>query len=162
MSTENLLNLDLDLGLDPKRKDVRKSLLKNCTKNKKLKNFINRVFRENKDIEICAWEDYGWEWDIECFDEDDCGSKVAICNHIFRDDGWEDGGWLMYDVPALFSNYFNDSFNWGDIRLDNNKYLLLIDEGDYLSFHIFDENKMEDGKADFLIYKNILQYVNLN
>jgi hypothetical protein len=135
MKTENLLNLKLNST----NEEVRTALLKLCTNNKNLKNFINKVFRENKDTEICAWEDYGWEWDVECDGEDD-GAEIAICNHDL-------GEWEMFDAPKAFASYFH-SFNWDDIKLDNGKILLLTDEQDYLSFHIVDNEKMEDGMVD--------------
>lgn len=135
MKTENLLNLKLNST----NEEVRTALLKLCTNNKNLKNFINKVFRENKETEICAWEDYGWEWDVECYGSDE-DAEIAMCNHDI--DGWE-----MFDVPKAFASYFH-SFNWDDIKLDNGKILLLTDEQDYLSFHIVDNEKMEDGMVD--------------
>ena len=138
----------LNLKLDSTNEEVRTALLKLCTKNTKLKNFINRVFREYEYMEISAFDDYGWEWDIECYGVD--GANVAMCNHDFRDDDCYDGnGWELSDVPTIFSKYFSDSFKWDNIRLDNGKLLLLTDECDYLAFHIVDYDKMEDGKVDF-------------
>jgi hypothetical protein len=126
---------------------VRKYLLKLCTNNRKLKNFINKVFRENRGVEIYLDNDYGWEWDIECYGGDD-GAEIAICNHNYKDDELDEDGWEMFNAHASFANYF-DTFNWEDITLDNDKILLLVDYGDCLIFHIFDYEKMEDGKVDF-------------
>jgi hypothetical protein len=144
MKVEDSLNLEFDAP----NETVRKALLKFSTNNRKLKNFINKVFRENKDMQICAWDDYGWEWDIECPGGGE-SAEIAICNHDFRDDkNYEGDGWEMFNSPELFSNYFH-SFNWEDITLDNGKILLLIDADDHLAFHIVDNEKMEDGKVDF-------------
>jgi hypothetical protein len=143
MKTENLLNLKLDST----NEEVRTALLRLCANNRNLKNFINKVFRENKDKQICAWEDYGWEWDVECNGSDE-GAEIAICNHDLRDDKhYEGNGWEIYNAPKVFGNYFSN-FNWDDIKLDDGKFLLLIDEEDYLSFQIFDGEKMEDGMVD--------------
>jgi hypothetical protein len=138
----------LHLGICDCPKDlIKKALLDNCKNNKKLRAFINKLFKNNPDVEILAWEDYGWEWDVECYGID--GGEVAICNHDYRDDVcYESDGWELYNLEHSFSNYF-DNFNWQDITLDNGKYLLLLDEDDHLTFHIFDKEKMEDGKVDF-------------
>ena len=142
MKTENLLNLKLDST----NEEVKTALLRLCTNNKNLKNFINKVFRENKDKQICAWEDYGCEWDVECHGDE--GSEIAICNHDIRDDKYHEGdGWEIFDAPKVFGNYFSN-FNWDDIKLNDGKFLLLIDEEDYLSFNIVDEKNMEDGMVD--------------
>jgi hypothetical protein len=132
----------LNLPLDSTNEQVEKALLKNCTNNKRLTNFIKKFFKENQDTEICAWEDYGWEWDIDFYEE----IEIAICNHDLRDEDFNDDcdGWFTYDVPTAFSKYFK-TWEWEKITLDNGKYLLLVDEGDYFSFHIVDPHKIEDG-----------------
>jgi len=141
---EDILNLELDTTNEL----VEKALLNVCTKNKNLTEFIKKVFAENKDVEILAFEDYGWEWDIECYGKGD-GAEIAICNHDFRDDDcYEGDGWEMELVPQEFSNYFHN-FNWEDITIDNGKILLTIDREEYLSFQIVDMGKMEDGKVEF-------------
>ncbi len=145
VKTENILNLDYDNVTNDL---VRKSLVNVCKNNKKLKNFINKFFRENKDVEILAWEDYGWEWDIECYGEDD-GAEMAICNHDFRDDDCHEGdGWEINDCHPAFAKYFHN-FNWDDITLDNGKMLILVDNQDYFAFHILDFDNLEDGKVDW-------------
>jgi hypothetical protein len=145
MEHETFANLNVTINTC--NENARKVLLNRCSNNRKLKNFINKVFRENKDIEIYLWDD-GWEWDIECHGGGE-SAEIAICNHDFRDDEhYEGDGWEMFNSPELFSNYF-DSFNWEDITLDNGKILLLIDGDDHLAFQIVDNEKMEDGKVDF-------------
>lgn len=134
----------LDLPLDTTNEQVEIALLKTCTKNKKLTNFIKKFFKENQDTEICAFDDYGWEWDIEKNGD----IEIAICNHDFIDDDFCDG-WFMYDTPKAFSKYF-DCWEWEKLTLDNGKYLLLVDEGDYFAFHIVDSTKMEDGYIDVI------------
>jgi len=143
METVDLLNLKLDSN----NKEVKTALLRLCTNNRNLKNFINKVFRENADTEICAFDERSWEWDVEC-DGDDYGAQIAICNHDFKYDKHYDGdGWEISNTPKVFTNYFHN-FNWDDIKLDNGNFLLLTDEEDYLAFHIVDEKNMEDGMVD--------------
>jgi hypothetical protein len=138
----------LHLDFENTNEQVETALLKVCTKNKKLTNFIKKFFAENKDQEICAYEDYGWEWDIESYGKGE-GAEIAICNHDWRDDDcWEGDGWEMELVPSEFADYFHN-FNWKDITLDNGKILLLIDRQDYLFFQIVDMEKLEDGKVDW-------------
>jgi hypothetical protein len=141
METIDLLNLKLD----PTNKEVRTALLKLCTNNNKLKNFINKVFRENADTEICAYDEVDSKWDVEC-DGDD-GAQIAIHTYYFIEQFNYLDKWEMLYAPKVFTNYF-DSFNWDDITLDNGKFLLLTDEEDYLVFHIVDEKNMEDGMVD--------------
>lgn len=143
MKTENVLNLELFST----NEEVKTALLKLCTNNRNLKNFIKKVFRENKNKEICAWDEEDSKWDVECYGCDE-GSEIAICNHDCRDDkNYVGDGWEIFDAHVLFGNYF-ENFNWDDIKLDNGKFLLLTDEEDYLSFHIVDNEKMEDGMVD--------------
>jgi hypothetical protein len=137
----------LHLKLHSTNDEVKTALLNVCTQNKKLTKFINKFFDKYDEYEICAYEDYGWEWDIECYGKYG-GAEIAICNHDFRDDKNFDGdGWELLNVPEMFSNYFSD-FNWDDITLDNGKYLLLTYD-EYFSFQIVDKDNMEDGKVDF-------------
>lgn len=144
MKREEILHLNLDSTND----EVKNALLNVCKKNKKLTNFIKKFFTEHQDSEISAYEDYGWEWDIECYGKNE-GAEIAICNHDFRDDECYDGdGWEIEEVPEEFSNYFHD-FNWGDVTLDNGKIVLLVNAIDYYYFQIFDMEKMQDGKVDW-------------
>ena len=148
--TESILNLEMDATNEL----VEQALLNVCIKNKKLTKFIKKIFLNNKNKEICAWEDYGWEWDIECYGKGE-GAEFAICNHDLRYDKYSldedsvgDDGWEMEMVPDVFANYLHN-FNWSDITLDNGKYLFLLENEDYLFFQIFDKENMEDGKVDW-------------
>lgn len=132
----------LKLPIDATNEQVEKALLKICTKNKKLTKFIKKFFEKNQDIEICAWDDIGYKWDIECEEK----IEVAIFNQHFDD-------WFMYDTPKEFLNYFTD-WEWNKITLDNGKYLLLVDEDEYFSFFIVNPKKMKDGYITFRSIKN--------
>lgn len=139
---EEILNLDC---FKTNNDEVKNAILNVTKNNKKLSNFINKVFKQNNHIEILAWEDYGWEWDIECYDIK--RAEMAICNHDYRDDEyWESDGWEMFECPIIFANYFHN-FNWEDIQLDNGKYIFLLDKDDHWAFQIFDWDNLEDGKA---------------
>jgi hypothetical protein len=142
MKTENVLNLELFST----NEEVKDALLKLCTNNRNLKNFIKKVFRENKHKEICACDEEDSKWDVECYGCDE-GSKIAIHSHYFIEQFSKLDDWEIFNVPMVFGNYFHN-FNWDDIKLDNGKFLLLTDEHDYLSFHVVDNETMEDGKVD--------------
>jgi hypothetical protein len=139
---QEILNLDC---FNTNNDKVKEAILNVTQKNKKLSNFIKKVFKQNDDIEILAWEDYDWEWDIECYGSE--GAEMAICNHYYRDDEhWDGDGWEIYQCPQIFANYFHN-FNWEDIELDNGNYIFLIDKDDHWAFQIFNWDKLEDGKT---------------
>lgn len=142
---EKILNLDFENT----NEEVRKALINICGKNLKLKRFINKFFKENPDADINAWEDYGWEWDIEIYGGED-GGELAICNHDYRDFDDDMDGWFLHQLEPSFALFMDDfSTGWEKVTLPNGKVLMLIDEQDYFSFHIFDRDNMEDGKVDF-------------
>jgi hypothetical protein len=137
----------LNLGLDTTNEQVETALLNVCTKNKKLTNFIKKFFAKHKDRQINAYEDYGWEWDVECYDKDSI--SIVVFNQDFND-------WEITWSPIEFSKYFH-KFNWNDITLDNGKILLLmdgVDDDDNICFQIFDMEKLVDGAVDALILMN--------
>jgi hypothetical protein len=137
----------LNLGLDTTNEQVETALLNVCTKNKKLTNFIKKFFAKHKDRQINAYEDYGWEWDVECYDKD--STSIVVFNQDFND-------WEITWSPIEFSKYFH-KFNWNDITLDNGKILLLmdgVDDDDNICFQIFDMEKLVDGAVDALILMN--------
>ena len=136
----------LNLGLDTTNEQVETALLNVCTKNKKLTNFIKKFFAKHKDRQINAYEDYGWEWDVECYDKD--STSIVVFNQDFND-------WEITWSPIEFSKYFH-KFNWNDITLDNGKILLLIDgdDDDDIYFQIFDMEKLVDGAVDSLTLIN--------
>lgn len=138
----------LNLTLGARNEEVEKALLNVCTKNKQLTNFIKDFFQKYKEYEICAWEDYGWNWDIECFGDDE--TEVAICNVDFIDTEFD--GWELKSAPEEYSKYLSD-FDWNKIELDNGKYLLLTIESDYFSFQIFDKKTMMNGTVDSLYFQ---------
>jgi len=142
METLDLLNLKLN----PTNKEVKSALLKLCTNNRKLKNFINKVFTENADTGIFAFDEVDSKWDVECDGADDV-AEIAIHSNYFIEQFNHLDKWEIFYAPKVFTNYFHN-FNWDDIKLDNGNFLLLTDEEDYLAFHIVDEKNMEDGMVD--------------
>lgn len=142
----------LHLDIDAPRNVIRKTLAKACGDNTRLKAFVYKVFRDNPDMEINAWEDYGWEWDVETNDFED--GKIATCNHDMRDDeccqnddGSSNDGWEISMLDTNFAKFLG-GFNWEKITLVNGKYLMLINHEDNLAFQIFDPKLMEDGKVE--------------
>jgi hypothetical protein len=136
----------LNLGLATTNEQVETALLNVCKKNKKLTNFIKKFFAKHKDRQINAYEDYGWEWDVECYDKH--STSIVVFNQDFND-------WEIAWSPIEFSKYFH-KFNWNDITLDNGKILLLIDgdDDDDIYFQIFDMEKLVDGAVDSLTLIN--------
>jgi hypothetical protein len=151
MKKESILNLKENAT----RKEIEEALLNVCTKNKRLTSFIKKVFKKNKDIEICAFDDEDEKFDIECGDGGHYEpTELLILHSDFIDEESEDDGWFPEDVHPMFDKYFLN-FDWDSITLDNGKILILTDNCHYLSFQIFDLKNLEDGKIDNLFVENV-------
>jgi|VirMetMinimDraft_7_1064189.scaffolds.fasta_scaffold17497_5 hypothetical protein len=122
-----------------------------CTKNPELIKFIdNAVTKFNKEcIEINAYKNYGWKWDVEfdMYDRDLAMSKYCctICNEDFIDD--ENDGWESPALNTDFLEYVGSNY-WGKILLDNGDILLLIDEPLFSYFQVFSLDNLDDGRVD--------------
>jgi hypothetical protein len=151
MRTENILNLEYDAPNEL----VEKALLNVCTKNKRLSSFIKKVFKNNKHIQIYAFDDEGRKFDIECGDGfyEPCEFVIYNEDYICEDSG--DNGWYPEDVHPLFDKYFIQ-FDWDCIKLDNGKIIILTDSGDYLAFQIFDMENLEDGAIDNIFIESVI------
>ncbi len=149
MKNESILNLKENAN----HKEIEEALLNVCTKNKRLTSFIKRVFKNNKDREICAFDDEGNKFDIECGDGYE-PTELLIFNSDFVDEELDEDGWFPEDVHPMFEKYFRH-FDWESITLDNGKILILTDNSDYISFRILDLKNLEDGKIDTVFVENI-------
>jgi hypothetical protein len=149
MKKGTLEEVTLNLELESTNEEVKKALIRVCGDNTKLKRFINKFFKANTDATIYAWDDYGWEWDLE-IDGGIEGGTLAFCNHDNRDDEYYEGdGWELSYLEESFALYFDTFNHWDKVTLPNGKVLMLLDEDDYYAFQILDRDKIEDGKVDY-------------
>jgi hypothetical protein len=140
----------LNLQENASRKEVEQALLNVSKKNKSLTSFIKSVFRKNKDVEILAYDDEGYKFDIECGDDIYPTEFQYLAIDLICDES-EDDGWVAEDIHPMFHKYFSD-FLWELITLDNGNILILTECGESIIFKIFDLKNLEDGKieGDFL------------
>ena len=156
MKKERILNLEQDAS----KELIEKALLNVCTKNKRLSSFIKKVFKNNQDRDILAFDDEGAKFDIECGDGGHYEpTELFFYNEDYVDEESGDDGWFPEDVHFMFDKYFRD-FDWDSITLDNGKILILTDMCEYLSFQILDLKNLEDGKADEKYIESIVLTAN--
>ena len=133
--------------------EIKSFLLSMAKKNRKLTNFINRFFKKHGDERLSLIFDPKMEWDVECYGKGAECSEIALKTdfeyHICEDPSEvESGGWEMFQMPRIFSDYFTIVSEWHYVTLDNGYILLITDEDDHIAFNIVDFDNMVDGMVD--------------
>ena len=131
-------------------------LLELCSKNQELFDFVLKIINRERakglaKEDLVVFTSTGWNWDVEDpqdFNIDD-RAIFAQYNLDFAVDLPNEEPWELILLEKEFCEYFT-GFNYDKIRLDNGKLLFLIDNEDYLSFCMYDEDKIVDGAVDGL------------